>query len=352
MKRLFSACQAAPSADNSQPCHIDWSPSKLILRYDVERVSGFTFPFESRATALSASGIIENIAQCYEKYGVDMAVTYFPVRTSDKEVFAEINLGKMRQFTDDIMTDSLFIRHTNRFSYKNKEVPKSIVDNTSSMTSSLSKITFFEDRTIIDTIGKQVQYASEIRFQTQEVHEWLERSLRFTPEQVKTGDGLDIRTLDLPPGGGAFLRFISNWQRMRQLNRVGAYKLLAAMDASQIKKAPAVVSVTARNTPVGALEAGRLLSRAWTYLNAQGIACHPYYVIADQLERLEDGKVPVKLIEKAKKIRINIQKLLGINEDETLMMLLRVGYPTREAPRSQRVSMDQVFTELPSSKGS
>ena len=181
------------------------------------------------------------------------------------------------------------------------------------------------------------------------MHEWLEISLRFTPEEVKTGDGLDIRTLGLPPGGGVFLRFMSNWKRMRQLNRVGAYKLLAAIDAAPIKKAPAVIAVTALKTPASALEAGRLLCRAWTYLNAQGIACHPYYVIADLLERLDNGNVPVQLIEKATKISLNSRKLLDINEDETLMMLLRIGYPKREAPRSQRVSMDRAFTKLSSS---
>lgn len=349
IKRLFAACQAAPSADNSQPCHIDWSPPKLILRYDAERVSGVTFPFGSRATLLSAGGVIENIAQCCEQAGVAMSVTYFPADSFVSEVFAEITLEETDQLCDAGLKPPLFSRHTNRFAYKKKGIPPSVVDELTAMVVGKSKVKLLQDHAAIDAIGRQVQDASEIRFQTQEAHEWLEKSLRFTPEQVRSGDGLDIRTLDLPPGGGMFLRFISNWQRMRRLNRIGAYKLLAAIDALPIKKAPAVVAFTAPDTPVGMLEAGRLLCRAWTYLNSQSIACHPYYVISDQLERLKDGAVPAPLIAKAEKIAVDNQQLLGINEDETLMMLLRVGYPTREAPRSQRVPIDQVVTELPPS---
>jgi len=347
MNTLFAAIQAAPSADNAQPCHIDWSPSKLILRYDSERVSGVTFPFESRATLLSAGAVIENIAQCCEQAGVAMRVTYFPVETPASKVFAEIALEEIDNISDVSIKSPLFFRQTNRFAYKKKAIPQDAVDELMTMVIGTSKVMMLQDHATIDAIGRQVQDASEIRFQTQEVHEWLERCLRFTPEQAAAGDGLDIRTLDLPPGGGMFLRFISSWQRMHRLNRIGAYKLLATIDALPVKKAPAVVAVTAPDTPVGMLEAGRLLCRAWAYLNSQGLACHPYYVISDQLERLKDGKVPVPLITKAEKIGVETQRLLSIKEGETLMMLLRVGYPTREAPRSRRLSMDQVFTKLP-----
>ncbi len=45
--------------------------------------------------------------------------------------------------------------------------------------------------------------------------------------QVAAGDGLDMNSLGLPPGGRALMNFISDWPRMRALNRIGAYKLLA-----------------------------------------------------------------------------------------------------------------------------
>jgi len=345
---VLASSQAAPSADNSQPCHIDWCAPKLVLRYDAERVSGFTFPAQSQATLLSVGATIENIAQCYGGEWSNEDITCFP-EGAGSDVFAEIFIKNHNLLAVTDPQHPLFLRHTNRFAYKKVAVPQAIIKELIGFESGQSKIKVLQDRGGVAAIAQQVQDASEIRFQTQEVHEWLGRSLRFTPEQVDSGDGLDVATLDLPPGGGLFLRFISRWSRMRKLNQIGAYKILAAIDAAPIKKAPAVIAITGSDTAIGALEAGRLLCRVWIYLNAQGIACHPYYVISDQMERFKQGTVPEELVPEAERVRKNCRQLLELKEGETLMMLLRIGYPTREAPRSKRLPISQVFTDLSTS---
>jgi len=343
---LFFArcCQSAPSADNSQPCHVDWHPPKLVLRYDTARVSGLTFPAESQATLLSVGATIENIIQCCDCAEVKAEVAIFPEDAS-ADVFAEINLNDVDLSVSVDQQSPLFSRHTNRFAYKRVVIPQAIINEVAGLESEKAKIRVLQGSASINAIAEQVQAASEIRFQTREVHEWLGKSLRFTPDQVARGDGLDVATLDLPPGGGLFLRFISRWSRMRRLNRIGGYKVLAGIDAAPIKKAPAVLAITGGNTKEGALEAGRLLCRVWIYLNAQGIACHPYYVISDQLERLENRSVPEALVPRAEKVRKESRQLLDLKEGETLMMLLRIGYPTREALRSRRLPLDEVFTD-------
>jgi len=341
-------CQAAPSADNSQPCHVDWYPPKLVLRYDTERVRGLTFPAESQATLLSVGSTIENIIQYCDYAEVNAEVAIYP-EGAPADVFAEINLNNLDLSVSVDQQFPLFSRHTNRFAYKKVVIPQAIISDVVGLESGGARVRVLQDVASINAIAEQIQAASEVRFQTQEVHEWLGRSLRFTPEQVDSGDGLDVATLDLPPGGGLFLRFISRWSRMRKLNQIGAYKILAAIDAAPIKKAPAVIAITGSDTAIGALEAGRLLCRVWIYLNAQGIACHPYYVISDQMERFKLGTVPEELVPQAERVRKDCRQLLELKEGETLMMLLRVGYPTREAPRSKRLPISQVFTDLSTS---
>jgi len=342
---LARCCRAAPSADNSQPCHVDWHGSKLLLRYDAERVSDYTFPAQSQATLLSVGAAIENISQCCEMDEADLEVSYFPDGVT-ADVFAEVSFSGDNLLARADLKHPLFLRHTNRFAYKKTPIPRLLIDQVERFRVGNASIRVLEEKGLVASVASQVQAASEIRFQTREVHEWLGRSLRFTPEQVDSGDGLDVATLDLPPAGGVLLRFISDWARMRKLNRVGIYKMLAAIDAAPVKKAPAVLAITAPDTQAGALEAGQLLCRAWIYLNAQGIACHPYYVISDQLERLKQGSVPESLVVQAEGMRKNCRQLLDLNDGETLMMLLRIGYPVRNAPRSQRLPLEQVFTDL------
>ena len=134
---------------------------------------------------------------------------------------------------------------------------------------------------------------------------------------------------------------------MKQLNRMGIYKLLAQIDSAPIKAAPTIVAIIAPATPQGAIDAGRLLCRAWTYLNTQSIAVHPYYVVADQLARLKDKTVPEKLIGQVQEINQQCTKVLSLKEDETLHMFLRTGYPKRNNPtRSLRLPVETVFTAL------
>jgi hypothetical protein len=187
---------------------------------------------------------------------------------------------------------------------------------------------------------------SRIRFQTREVHEWLAASLRFTEEEVARGDGLDVRSLDLPPGGAAFLKFIAPWSRMEALNRIGAYKAMAAIEAQPIRRGPAIVAIIGPHDYRSCIDAGRLMTRIWTDLNVKGLAVHPYYVVADQLQRRREGKVPAHCVEQAEELAEQCRRFFELGPDETLHMLMRVGYPTREAPRSRRLPLEQVVTDL------
>lgn len=140
-----------------------------------------------------------------------------------------------------------------------------------------------------------VKDASQIRFQTQEIHEWLGRSLRFGKQAMQTRDGLDVATLDLPPGGSLFMRFISDWRRMKAMNFLGTHKFMSWVDSMPVKSAPAIIAIIGQAGFRETLSAGQLMQSIWIDLNEQGIAVHPYYVVPDQMNRLKDGVVPKDL---------------------------------------------------------
>jgi hypothetical protein len=161
----------------------------------------------------------------------------------------------------------------------------------------------------------------------------------------KTSDGLDVSTLDLPPGGGLFLKLIADWKRMALLNRIGIYRLLSAIDARPVGRAPALLAIISQRDCRSVVDAGRLTTRAWISLNAQGVGVHPYYVVADQLHRLATDKVPRKLIGQAQAIARQSHELFELADDETLQMLLRIGCPMRDPVRSRRVPIEKVFSD-------
>lgn len=338
----------APSADNSQPWHFEWNGTALSVQYDTARVAGRTFPANSPATLLSLGTVIENIIEISTYYNLSTEVSWNPetLSTTSCNVKFSFQCPNTPDLISPYVNHPVFKRHTNRFPYHKTTLPKPVIDSLSHLKESCARLHIFDSQKPIREIARFIKIASEIRFQTKEVHEWLGECLRFTKEDVKKADGLDIRTLDLPPGGSMFLKLISSWHRMKVLNRVGMYHLLAQIDAAPIKAAPAIVALIAPATPQGALDAGRLLCRSWAYLNEQGIAVHPYYVVADQLARLEAGLIPEKLTPQVTSLKRDCTETFSITEGETLHMLMRIGYPKRNnPPKSLRLPEHVVFSD-------
>ena len=345
---LVTAALQAPSADNSQPWHFNWDGSDLAVNYDADRVAGLTFPSNDPATLLSVGGVIENLTQAAAHLGLRIEPGELAATDSKAAIHVRMKLGpeEPAELPCTGRDLPLFHRHTNRLSFKHHTLPEDLtawIPAEGELNASAAVIT---DPYKIRHIAKLVRSASEIRFQTREVHEWLAKSLRFNPSEVGRGDGLDVATLALPPAGGLFLKFISDWRRMAFLNRFGAFRMLSVIDAAPIGKAPALVAIT---SPAGAeqvVAAGRLLTRLWTRLNAEGVAVHPYYVIPDQLQRLKQKRIPEHLITRARDLEHQASRLFALHDNSTeLRMLLRIGYPKKKPIRSRRLPLQAVFTD-------
>lgn len=346
VRYLIESGHSAPSADNSQPWHFLWDGTTLTINYDKQRVGGLTFPAENAGTLLSLGAVLENITQAADFSETQISTEFCSTNNNHSNSIINIHVSSSKKSSENTSIHPLFQRHTNRFSFSLEQIPQNILECIRGFAEGNARIAAFDKRVPIKKIASLIRSASEVRFQTQEVHEWLGSCLRYTEQDVKKADGLDIKTLDLPPGGKYFLRFVSDWNRMKILNRIGIYKLMAGIDSKPVSHSPVVVGITGSTGRRGALDAGRLLSRVWIYLNSVGIAVHPYFVVSDQLTRLKEKKVPNHLVIQVKATKTLCDQLFELAADETLYMLLRIGYPTYHPPRSLRLPLERVFTDL------
>lgn len=344
-KRFLSeAAHHTPSPDNSQPWKLDWRDSTLSVYYDTQRVANKTFPPDSHATLLTLGAVSENLTQAADALNIDLNLSYINPLDSNNPLYfrAAFDFSNMQALptTDNI---ALFQRHTNRHAYQNKPLSPEQLQLLKNLTAGKNRILAFENKSDIRTIAELVRRASEIRFQTREVHEWLARSLRFDTKNTDPyGEGLDVNTIDLPPGGKIFLQLISDWNRMNWLNKLGAHKAMAFIDSHPIAKAPAILAIVGPDEYQETLLAGQLMNRAWVEMNADGIAAHPYYVVADQLQRRKENRVPSNLKTEADEVFLQARQLFHLQENETLHMLFRIGFPTKTAVKSKRLPLDIV----------
>lgn len=134
---------------------------------------------------------------------------------------------------------------------------------------------------------------------------------------------------------------------MERLNRIGAHRLFAAVEAATFTQAPCVLAVVGPDTfgpgtAADALDAGRLFERAWLHLATQGLAGHPFYVLPDLFMRLESGGVPPALRARARTVVEDAREVLGL-EDQKLHCLIRFGVPKKETPRSLRRPVEDLL---------
>lgn len=344
LAQAFAHCaHQAASADNSQPWIFSWNADGFVIAYDTARVKDNTFPPLNPATLLAIGGCLENIETFAAASNLGITCTFPLSEREGRFEFVRISLRPTGDNAESIPVPN-FCRHTNRHPFYSTPVSPAVLKRITSRIRGTSRVQALIDAADLAILREAVHNASEIRFQTREVHEWLGKSLRFD-HQRNAHDGLDVRTLALPPGGVQLLRFIRDWDRMALLNKLGFYKVLSAVDSAPVGKGPALIAIIGGTGTMEVIDSGQLLNAVWTDLNRQGLAVHPYYVIPDLLYRLREGQVPPTLQAQAESVKSATSRLLSLGEGETLHMLLRVGHPTRRCIPSQRLPMDVVFPE-------
>lgn len=338
IQELAGVAARAASADNSQPYRLHWNGRQLALNYAERHPEYNVFGPASHATLLSAGGVIEYLHQVLEASGV---APQWQWGGGDGQPYASVELAGLPAQLK--VPPALLQRHTNRAPFKRNPLPAGLLQQAGAMREGAQQIHLVQQPGQRKRLIQQMRLCAEARFCTRELHEWLQGSLRRTPGEVAQGDGLDVACLALPPGGRQMLDFIAPWPRMARLNALGAYKLLALSELGPLNSAPVLLCLTGPDGVREGLDAGRLLARAWCWLNAQGIAVHPYYVVTDQVSRLHAGSVAPGFAAQVGQAAAAIDELLQLPQGSRLHMILRLGYPSREVPRSRRLPPEQLL---------
>lgn len=342
VRYLVDAARHAPSADNSQPFDFAWDGNALSICFSKKRCGTGIFGEVAHATLLSLGAAVECIVQAAEEARVGLVWNWDEIGSGRYVTMSLDGFPKLEVIPSEL---PLYGRHTNRFPFSSQELPEDIIRFSEQQTEGKARVANIPKGKKFDELIRCVRISAASRFRNEELHCWLIDSLRFNIEAVNRGDGLDVATLNLPLGGRSFLRFISDWKRMKLLNQFGVYKLLAFAETQLLVNSSTILCVIGNDSLSDCIDTGRLLARLWIELNRRGIGVHPYYVVTDQLIRLENHRLPIGTIENMKGVRDRLPMIIGTKRDEKLHMLLRIGLPTIKAPRSKRLPLAAVLSE-------
>jgi hypothetical protein len=317
----LSLAAHTPSADNAQPWRFAVTGSSLEVHY-CARAPHSLFGPDAHATQLA----IGAMAYCLASAGA--TITWHD-RSGTSAYFSATAPAHAPRNAEPFLQ-----RHTNRHPYKKHALESALVTQLQGVGVGSARSVVVLDRSAISTLTNAVVEASRLRFLDYAQHQSLMTSLRFTPEAAAEGDGLDIATLHLPPGGKAFMQWITPWPRAQAIHRLGAASLMAKTEGQLFAACGGILAIIGGSTAEDITDAGGVMVQTWAQCNAAGLGVQPCYVLTDQLVRASAPGQPAW--------RGEVEKTLGLHTGQQLHMLLRIGTPKRTAVRAQRLPMDQL----------
>ena len=344
---IVRAAARAPSPDNNQPWRFRFSEKTLFVEHDRSRA--LPSDIDGIFDLQSLGAAIENACLAAEQFGFASQASYLAGRAGPAVAQIEFFPGGR----PDPLAEFLFERSTNRCGYSRRQIAAESLERLASEALSASpsaRVDWISDRARIRRLAGLVAAGDRLRFEYREFHAELFRQLRFTPAEVeRTGDGLDLRLLALPPGGRLTLRMLRSWRMMNLLNQCGLSRLLTLSSAVAAWQsgALAVLSIPS-DSPAEFVVAGRALERLWLAAARERLSVHPLGSLPILLRRVErsrrkseDGQAAIAPLSAAhrrlsEKIGRKLQNMLPSIADRTVTMLLRIGYGRPPALKSQR----------------
>ncbi|MHC4399659.1 MAG: nitroreductase family protein [Planctomycetota bacterium] len=349
-RELVRAAILAPSPDNNQPWRFAAARDRLHVHLDPQRA--LPSDVNEMFDLVGVGAAVENVFIAARQMGWTPHVQFASSAgdSPEKEPPAIATISFSPGAAADPLHDYLPDRCTCRKPFSRRPVADESLANILRQGQDFPEVRldWVTDRARIRAFARVVAASDRFRFQYQSFHEEIYRQLRFTAEEAEqTRDGLDLRTLELPPGTGRLLRFLRPWNRMRRIHHLKLTGLLTIPSIWSVWKSGALgVLSLEKPTANGFLQGGRAFQRIWLAACKEGLSLHPLGslpIFLGHLEQLDGRRLTIAHKKLARRLGRKLHELVPATEGRTLLMLFRLGHAAAPSVRSLRRPVDDVL---------
>jgi nitroreductase len=350
---LVRAAVLAPSPDNNQPWRFTSHGDQLFVYLDPSRA----LPSDVNAMCdlIGLGAALENIRIAAAQLGYEPCVEYSdaPAAAIQEGLEPAARLTFQAGGRPDPLFAHLATRCTCRKRYGTQRVAEDSLNRLAKAACEFPdvRLDWIIDRPRIRAFAGLIAVSDRVRFEYEPFHHEVFRQLRFSAEEAaRTRDGLDVRTLELPPGAAILLRQLRPWTRMKWLLRLGLGRLLTLPSAWSVRKSGALgVLTVSAPTSEQFLQGGRVFQRIWLTAQAEGLSLQPLGSLAvfiAHVQLLHGRKLSQKHVRQLADLMERFQGLIPAARDRTLLVAFRTG--TSEAPqvRALRRPAEEVCESL------
>lgn len=331
---VAAAANRAPSGGNAQPWSIEVAPDAVRIQIAPERTSMMDVAFRGSAVAVGAATFNARVAAA--ALGV-LGPLQWTVDGS-APLSATLNTGIGSDAELAALYRPMLQRETNR----NLGTPQPIPTATADVLHQRARregarLTLLTARREIERAAAILAAADRIRFLTPRLHHEMMSELRW-PGDEPAESGIDVRGLELDPGGLAVLEILRRPDVMRLLAHWEAGNALGEDVRDRVRATSAIGAVTVRGHELTDFaRGGSAVEAVWIAAQQHGLAVHPvspvflHAVFRDDLALLS----PLFTAD-LQRLQSEFRHLVSAESDEALVLILRMAHARAPSTRSRR----------------
>jgi hypothetical protein len=211
-----------------------------------------------------------------------------------------------------------------------------------------AKLQFCTDPAALDELALLLGEADRRFCLAPGLHAEFFAEYRWTPEDVRRGDGLDITALDLSPMDLAVLQIARSPDVAEVLRLTDGGEALAGRSIGAIRSAAAVAYLTMPGqSSTTWVRGGRALQQVWLTATALGLAvqpCNNLLRLLGRVERFNGQGLKANEISAVIDLRDRVGRFFVSSLGDADIAVLRLSHADPPTERSRRLPLDTVLT--------
>jgi nitroreductase len=349
LRRIVEMASLAPSAENTQPWQFVVGRDDLLVCLDMARTLESDLGHMLSVTAIGAA--VENAVIAATTEGLRSEVACIAELLPAHRSASHVPLVRIRFEKDaarEPLADCIESRLTARRMDHHRHVDNALLNHVEKCCSGFPDVLVRWVRPQeLREFAQLVGMGNQIRLEHQPFHQELYNNLRFTAtEAQRTRDGLDVATLQLPPGLGKILVALRKWPRMNWANTFGFARFVARSAKLEVLHSGAVGFISVGAPEIRQfVQSGRAMERMWLMATQLGLCFHPTASLPVFLTHARTGGQQLKPQHRrlVADMSTRFNRLFPEVSRRSVQMAFRIGYGPTPKVRSLRRKVEEVL---------
>ena len=351
-EKLIVKAILAPSAGNVQPWKIIRKESQFFVFLDPTRI-GFFGDYHYQASLLSVGGVVRNMRLYGLENGLETLVEWYP-KTDNKLLVAQVAFRKSAEVQQDQLSQFIDTRHTNRQEFVPVEISDDFKRELNEIESNYPdlKIHLVTDESAIKDLADCIGKCDTQRILDKNGHKGFFAEIRWNDEIAKrTGDGIDIETVDITPSERAGFEIAKDWKAVELLSELDLGKAFGSLSKDVLLSSSAAILISGKEfSQKMVLQGGELMQDVWLLGTKYDYAMQPLLsscLFYNMYNHGGEKYVSNNLKSTLEAIKPTYSKIFsGLADENSQLFLLRLGKAKEKVKLAYRRKPDHIYTDL------